>query len=120
METGEQQVERLMSLNADTELRFDDGALPANSNVLSLFSSVLHGAIEAHSGDDNSNHSSTSSPIVIQMQGLTKAQWLKVAQCWLPVQPAAAVRYWARAELLLRVGSRFDMRPAFWTKPESS
>jgi hypothetical protein len=107
MDSFQKQLERLMSLNPDTELHFDDGVLPANSNVLSFFSSVLHSAIEAHSEGDKD-----ISTIVIPMKGVTMAQWLKVAPFWHPVEPAAVVHTWADAELLLRIGSRFDLRPA--------
>jgi hypothetical protein len=107
MDSVQKQVESLMSLNPDTELQFDDGILPANSNVLCFFSSVLRGAIEAHSAGG-----SDSSTIVIPMNGLSKGQWLEVAPFWHPVEPAAVVETWAEAKLLLRVGSRFELRPA--------
>ena len=107
MDSLQKQLERLMNLNPDTELHFDDGVLPANSNVLSFFSSVLHSAIEAHSEGDKD-----ISTLVIPMKGVTMAQWLKVAPFWHPVEPAAVVHIWADAELLLRIGSRFDLRPA--------
>jgi hypothetical protein len=109
MDSVQKQVECLMRLNPDTELQFDDGSLPANSNMLSFFSSVLRGAVQAPSAGGSSNSSST---IVIPMKGLTKVQWLEVAPFWHPVGPAAVVKTWAEAELLLRVGSRFDLRPA--------
>lgn len=109
MDSVEQQLKELMSIDADTELRFDDGILPANSTVLSFFSSVLRAAIESHSA--GGTKSSSSSTIVIPMQGLTVQQWLAVAPFWHPVEPAAVVKTWAQAELLLRVGSWFDLRP---------
>jgi vacuolar-type H+-ATPase catalytic subunit A/Vma1 len=56
----EMQVEMLMSLNADTELRFDDGVLRKNSNVLSFSSSVLRSAIEAHLARDANSSTSAS------------------------------------------------------------
>jgi hypothetical protein len=105
-----------MSLNADTELRFDDGDLEANSKVLSFFISVLCNAVEAHSaGDVNSSTStsnSSSTNIVIPMEGVTKQQWLAVAPFWHPVNPAPVIKTWAEAELLLRIGSRFELHPA--------
>jgi hypothetical protein len=108
MDSVHEQVEKLMRLNPDTELRFDDGTLPANSNVLSFFSSVLRGAIEAESAHgDRSGSSSTN--MVIPMQGLTKAQWLAAAPFWVPVRPAPTVQTWEEAELLLTIGSRFDL-----------
>jgi hypothetical protein len=113
MESVEQQVERLMSLNADTELRFDDGDLEANSKVLS---SVLRNAVEAHTaGDVNSSartSNSSSTTIMIPIEGVTKQQWLAVAPFWHPVTPAPVVKTWAEAELLLRIGSRFELHPA--------
>ena len=103
-----------MALNADTELRFDDGVLPANSNVLTFFSRVLRNAVEA--GDrplasTDSAESNSSSTIVIPMQGLTKSQWLLAAPFWHPVDPTPTVQSWQEAEELLKIGSRFDLRP---------
>lgn len=88
MGSVEQQVEMLMSLNADTELLFDDGVLKANSNVLSFFSRVLRNAIEAHSARDA--NSSNSTTIVIPMEGVIKKQWLAVAPFWHPYQPSCS------------------------------
>jgi hypothetical protein len=121
MASVDQQLEDLMRLNADTELRFDDGGvLPANSYVLSFFSSVLRGAVEAaeaHAASRKRSSSSSasnsrSSTKVIPVQGVTKKQWLTVAPFWHPVTPPAVVKTWGEAELLLRIGSRFDLRPA--------
>jgi hypothetical protein len=118
MDSLQQQVERLMSLNADTELRFDDGVLKSNSNVMSVFSSVLCNAIEAHSaGDDNNNNSSSSTnscnsgTIVIPMDGVTKEQWLNVAPFWHPLKQSPVVKSCDEAELLLDIGSRFELHP---------
>lgn len=107
MQTVQQQLEALMGLNADTELRFDDGVLPANSYVLSFFSSVLRNAVEAQQAADQEEGSSSS--ISIPMAGITKAQWLQAAPFWHPVEPAPAVQ-WDNLELLLKIGSRFDLR----------
>ena len=112
MDSVDLQLEDLLRLNADTELRFDDGgALPANVYVLSFFSSVLRGAVEAHSGADTDSRCG-SSTIVIPMDGVTKAQWLAVAPFWHPVEPALVMKEWEQLELVLRIGSRFDLRPA--------
>ena len=97
-----------MRLNADTELRFDGGGvLPANSYVLSFFSSVLRGATEAQSAAD-----SNSSTIVTPMNGVTKAQWLAVAPFWYPIKPPAVVKTFKELDLVLTIGSRFDLQPA--------
>lgn len=106
MDSINRQLEELMSIDADTELRFDDGVLKANSTVLSFFSSVLRGAIEADKSSSSSNRK------VIPMEGLTTAQWLEVAPFWHPVDPAPVVKTWEEAELLLEIGSRFNLRPA--------
>jgi hypothetical protein len=94
-----QQLQDLMSLDANTELIFDDGSLLANSTVLSLFSRVLRGAI------------SSSSNKKIRMGGVTKAEWLAVAPFWHPVEPSAAVQSWEELDLVLRIGSHCDLRP---------
>ena len=110
-----------MALNADTELRFDDVVLPANSAVLSMFSSVLRGAIESHMSahssskkpptTTSSSSSGTTKAIVVPMEGVTKAQWLHAAAFWHRVNPAPTVESWQEAEELLRIGSRFDLIP---------
>lgn len=116
MESVQQQLERLMTVCADAELRFDDGVLSANSGMLSVFSSVLRDAVEVHTSARGAAvgklpPSTTSKTVVLPMQGLTKAQWLQAALFWYPVEPAPVVQYWQEVELLLRIGSRFDLRP---------
>jgi len=116
MESVQQQLARLMTVCADAELRFDDGVLPANSGMLSVFSSVLRDAVEVHTSAPSEcnlapSSSTTSKTIVLPIQGLTKAQWLQASLFWYPVDPAPVVQTWQEVELLLRVGSRFDLRP---------
>jgi hypothetical protein len=89
-----------MNRDADTELHFDDGVIYGNATVLSFFSSVLRGAIEAHSAGRKSSSScscSSNSTIVIPMEGLTTKQWLHVAPLWQPV--TAVVETWGSAHV---------------------
>jgi hypothetical protein len=109
MDSLQQQLEDLMSIDADTELRFDDGVIQANSTLLSVYSSVLRAAVAAEHNSAGGNKS--SSTIVMPMPGLTKQQWLDVAPFWHPVEPAAVITTWTETELLLRIGSRFNIRP---------
>jgi len=116
MESVQHQLERLMQVCADAELHFDDGVLPANSTMLSVFSNVLCDAVEVHTsapaGDNLPRGSSTTSKtMVLPMQGLLKAQWLQAAPFWYPVDPAPIVQTWQEVELLLRIASQFDLRP---------
>jgi hypothetical protein len=121
MDALQQQLEDLMSFRSDTELQFEDGTLEASSTVLAFFSSVLRGAVEAHSAATGTGNSAVASScsgakqqekkIVIPVEGVSKQEWLQVAPFWYPVKPAAVVADWEQAELLLKVGSMFDLQP---------
>lgn len=100
-----------MSFRADTVLKFEDGELQCNSTILGLFSSVLRGAVEAHTAGGSSNSNKKPDSLQIPVEGVTKQEWLTVAAFWYPVKKAAVVRDWEQAELLLRVGSMFDLAP---------
>lgn len=104
-----------MSYRADTVLQFGEEELQCNSTILGLFSSVLRGAVEAHTaGDSNNSSTPASTPdskLQIPVEGVTKEEWLTVAAFWYPVKKAAVVADWDQAELLLRVGSMFDLAP---------
>jgi len=115
-------LDDLIAFGADVELQFSDGTLMANSTALSLFSSVLRGAVEANAGKVSGNssgtpNSSSSRPHKqrkkdnsIPMEGVKKEEWLQVAAFWYPVVPAPTIESWQQAELLLRVGSQFDLQ----------
>jgi hypothetical protein len=87
----QQQLDDLMSFRSDTELQFEDGTVEACSAVLAFFSSVLRGAVEAHTAAPSTNNSSSSAKIVVPAEGVSKQEWLQVAPFWHPVKPAAVV-----------------------------
>lgn len=86
------QLEELIGLNADVELQFSDGSLPCNSTLLSVFSSVLRGAIEPNTAGSNASSKSHNARCTIPMEGLTMAEWLQVAGFLYPVVPAPDIR----------------------------
>jgi hypothetical protein len=87
----------LIALNADVKLCFDDGStLDVNSAFISVHSSVLRGAVEA-----------TGS---IPIAGVSKEEWLEAAAFWYPVVPSPEISCRDQAELLLKVGSKFDIQ----------
>jgi hypothetical protein len=96
-------------------LKFGEEELQCNSTILGLFSSVLRGAVEAHTagGKNNSSKpaSTPNSKLQIPVEGVTKEEWLTIAAFWYPVKKAAVVADWDQAQLLLRVGSMFDLAP---------
>jgi hypothetical protein len=127
------QLEDLISLGADVELLFDDGTLMANSVVLSLFSIVLRGAVEANAGaasgvveqgnKQSSSSSSDSEQRSIPLKGILKEEWLEVAALWYPVAPSCKLtddeyfdayvfsgEHWAHAEKAVKIGSQFDIK----------
>jgi len=107
--TGVQrQLEELIGLNADVELQFSDGSLSCNSTVLSVFSSVLRGAVEAHTA--GSNASKGDSPrSTIPVEGLTREERMQVAGFLYPVVPAPTIKDWQEAEFLLEAGKRYGL-----------
>lgn len=95
--SGSSMLEDLIALNADVKLSFDDGStLAVNSAFISVHSRVLRGAVEA-----------TGS---IPIAGVSKEEWLQVAAFWYPVVPSPVIKTWEQAELLLTVGSKFDIQ----------
>lgn len=128
-----QKVEDLLAMDADVQLTFSDGTLMANSTMLRMTSPVLRNALEAHtagaaglhllsssSNNNKGNRSSTSlstssttttsnSTATIPIEGVTKEDWLKAAAFVYPVVRPAKVTGLSQAELLIRVGSKFDM-----------
>jgi hypothetical protein len=82
--------------------------------VLSLFISVLRGAVEANAGaaagscSDGSGSSKEGSSI--PLKGVTKKDWLQVAAFWYPSVPSPQIKGWFQAEKLLSFGIRFDIQ----------
>lgn len=109
------QLAEQIALNADVGLQFDDGStLMVSSAFISVFSSVLRGAVEANrgaaaEGTNTSTSSATSSASAIPINGVTKAEWLQAASFWYPVVPSPDITDWKQAELLLRIGTQFDI-----------
>jgi hypothetical protein len=96
-------LQQMMEFCFDVDLRFTNGTLPAGKAHLGMISSVLRGAIEAH------NSNSSSSRLQIGMDGVSTKQWMQLARFLYPVPAPAEVQGWQEAELLLRVGARFEM-----------
>lgn len=109
-----QQLEDLISANADVELQFDDGTLMASSAVLSLFISVLRGAVEANAGSAqsscNSTPGSSKEGSSIPLKGVAIDDWLEMAAFWYPIVPSPKVEGWEQAEKLLKFGTQFDIK----------
>jgi len=76
--------------------------------VLSVFSSVLRGAVEAHTAGSNASKGD-SSRSTIPIEGLTREEWLQVAGFLYPVVPAPKIKDWQQAEFLLEVGRRYGL-----------
>jgi len=107
-ETTDMQLEELIGLDANVELQFSDGLLACNGTVLSVFSSVLRGAVEAHTA--GSNTSKGDSPrCTIPIEGLTREEWLQVAGFLYPVAPATDIRDLQQAEFLLEAGKKYGL-----------
>lgn len=78
MDALQQQLEELMSFRADTELQFEDGTVEANSTILSFFSSVLRGAVEAHTAAAAKGSETTKTRLVIPIDGVSREEWMQV------------------------------------------
>lgn len=100
------ELEELMSFRADTVLKFEDGEIHCNSTMLGMFSSVLRGAVEAHTAGGSSTTPESTPSMQIHVEGVTKEEWLTVGAFWYPVVPAPQVAGWKQAELLLKVAAR--------------
>lgn len=48
---------------------------------------------------------------MIPIEGVSREEWLEVAPFWHPVKQPAVVKNWEQAELLLKVGSKYDLQP---------
>jgi len=90
----------------------------ASAATLGMLGSVLRGALEVDTAANAAAASSsvTSTPSdscrapVIPMKGTTKSQWMQVAAFLYPVVPSPEITSWKQLELLLEVGSRYDLQ----------
>jgi hypothetical protein len=105
----------LLSVGCDVELKLDDGTMPASSVVLRLMSGVFSNALDAHDECQTSKPAkasralSCSTPLsasktILPLPGITKAQWLRIAEFLYPVVPFPKIKDWTKAEYLLEVG----------------
>lgn len=124
----------LLSVGCDIELQFEDGTMPANSGALRVFSSVIDHALDAQecqtpakarkaSASSTPATASTDERTIIPLPGVTKEQWLRVAEFLYPVVPSPKIEDWQEAEFLLEVGGLLphscgECIPCLGTAPE--
>jgi hypothetical protein len=95
----------------DVELKLDDGTMPASFLILRMMSYVFSNALDAQTGCQTATASkatgSSACPVsktTIPLPGVSKEQWLRIAEFLYPVVPSPKIKDWAEAEYLLEVG----------------
>jgi hypothetical protein len=112
------QLDGLLAISCDVELRLDDGTMPASSVALRMISGVLSNALDAEIGclpstraeeDRPSCRCIAANPTILPLPGITKTQWRRVAEFVYPVAPAPQIRNWGEAGYLLAVSAVFQL-----------
>ena len=113
----------LLSVGCDVELKLDDCTMPASSVVLRLTSGVFSNALDAdcHTPSKQvfgrSTSPSAGKTTNIPLPGVSKEQWLRIAEFLYPVVPSPKIKDWAEAEYLLEVGGLSSWVPNTVTVP---
>lgn len=101
------ELERLMSMDCDVELQLEDGTVPASSFALRMMSDVFRNALDANTttaAKATGSLDCSASMTTIPLPGVSKEQWMRVAEFLYPVVPSPKIKDWAEAEYLLEVG----------------
>jgi hypothetical protein len=99
-----------MSVGCDVQLKFKDGTMPASSVALRMMSRVFSNALDSQKhktppkASRSASHSSPPGKTFVTMKGVSKEQWLRIAEFLYPVVPSPKIKDWADAEYLLEVG----------------
>jgi hypothetical protein len=107
-------LDEVLSVDCDVQLKLDDGVMPAGSTALRMISGVFNNALDAANGCQTSIPSKASSGIPcppvtgsrvsIPLPGVTKEQWLRIAEFLYPVVPCPEIKDWEEADYMLEVG----------------
>ena len=95
-----------MVVDPDVVLCFDDHAVLGHSQLLSFWSNVLRGAIQAGSG--GACNGGGKGPLSIPMSGTSSTDWLKLVPFFYPGDQPEQVT-WDNVEALLVLGDKYDI-----------
>jgi hypothetical protein len=106
-------LDDMLLIGCDIELKLDDATMPASSVALRMMSDIFNNALDARTGcstpepttEGRASASDAAGPTILPLPGLTKEQWLRVAEFAYPVAPTPEIKDWAEAEFLIEVGA---------------